>query len=431
MFEKSNLAADHNQLLMDIMKKVAQRHGLACLLHEKPFAGINGSGKHLNWSLADDKGNNLLNPGETPEENLLFLTVLASVIYAVYTHADLLRAAVAAAGNEHRLGANEAPPAIVSIFLGEQLTKIVSMIENGKLTKGKKQDMVDLGIGLLPKFLRDTTDRNRTSTFAFTGAKFEFRAVGSSMNISTSIAVINTIVADAMHMIIDRITAEAKKSGFDAAVLKVLSATIKESKAILFEGNNYSDEWIKEAAKRGLPNVASTAEALKALVTPKAIKLFEKHGVFSKVELKARYHIWLETYEKVIDIEAKALREIVNTMVLPQAYEYQSDLSAGFIEMQELQSEASVKFVEGAIEDRKEALERLSEEIFYNRKNIKKLNAALEKCQAEGLEKRAAMLFSEVKPNMEHIRRHVDAIEAVMPDDLWSLPKYREMLFIK
>jgi glutamine synthetase len=431
IYEKSNLAADHNQLLMDIMKKVAQRHGLVCLLHEKPFAGINGSGKHLNWSLADDKGNNLLNPGDAPEENLQFLTVLTAVIHAVYTNADLLRAAVASAGNEHRLGANEAPPAIVSVFLGEQLTRIVGQIESGKLTKGKKQSIVDFGVSQLPKFPKDTSDRNRTSPFAFTGAKFEFRAVGSAQNISTGIAVINTIVADSMLLIVDRIKAEEKKSGFEAAVLKVLSSVIKESKNILFEGNNYDEAWVKEAAKRGLQNVASTAEALKALITPKAIALFEKHGVFSKVELKARYHIWLETYEKLIDIEAKTLREIVNTQVLPQAYEYQGDLSAGFIELQELSEEAGVKFIDGAVDDRKEALEKFSEEVFYIRKNLKLLDAALEKIHAEGLEKKTALLFSEVKPQMEHIRKHVDAIEAVMPDELWSLPKYREMLFIK
>jgi len=432
VFEKSNLAADHNQLLMDIMKKVALRHGLVCLLHEKPFAGINGSGKHVNWSLSDDKGNNLLNPGETPEENLLFLTVLASVIYAVYTHADLLRAAVATAGNEHRLGANEAPPAIVSIFLGEQLTKIVEMLESGKLSKGKKQDLIDLGVGMLPKFFRDTTDRNRTSTFAFTGSKFEFRAVGSSMNISTALTVINTIVADAMLMIIDRIKAETKKTEFDAAVLKVLGSIIKETKPILWEGNNYSEEWIKEAARRGLPNVASTSEALKAMVTPKAVGLFQKHGVFSKVELIARYHIWLETYEKVITIEAKTLADMVNTMVIPQAYEFQNDLASGLLDMEKLCAGKSVKICDGALADRREAFEALSADIYHIRKNLKVMDAILEKIhQTEELEKKTQSLFTDLKPQMEHIRRHVDAIESSVPDNLWSLPKYREMLFIK
>jgi glutamine synthetase len=430
IFERSNLAADHNQLLMDIMKKVAHRHGLVCLLHEKPFAGINGSGKHLNWSMADDKGNNYLNPSETPEENLLFLTVLCTVIHAVYTHADILRAAVASAGNEHRLGANEAPPAIVSIFLGEQLTKIVNMIESGKMEKAKKQDLIDLGVKLLPKFMKDTTDRNRTSPFAFTGNKFEFRAVGSSQNISTAIAVVNTIVADSIQIITERIKAEAKSGNFEAAVLKVLQGVIKESKSILFEGNNYSDEWVKEAAKRGLPNVASTADALKAFVTPKAINLFENHGVFSKVELQARYTIWLETYEKVIDIEAKALKEIVSTQVLPPAYEYQTDLAGGFELLKDLADTNTVKFVDGAIEDRKEALVKISEDIYYIRKNIKEMDEILEKAHSMDLEKKAAYFFSELKPHMAHIRRHVDALESVMPDNLWALPKYREMLFI-
>jgi glutamine synthetase len=432
VFERSNLAADHNQLLMDIMKKVALRHGLVCLLHEKPFAGINGSGKHVNWSIADDHGTNLLNPGETPEENLLFLTVLVSVIHAVYTHADLLRAAVAAAGNEHRLGANEAPPAIVSVFLGEQLTKIAAMLEGGRLSKGKKQDVIDLGVGMLPKFFRDTTDRNRTSTFAFTGSKFEFRAVGSSMNISTSLTVLNTIVADSMLLIADRIKSEAKKGGLDAAVLKVLSSVISESKAILFEGNNYSEEWVREAEKRGLPNVASTAEALKALVTPRAVALFEKHKVFSKVELAARYHIWLETYEKVITIEAKTLAEMVNTMVLPQAYEFQNELASGLLDMEKLCSGKSVTLCGGALDDRKEVFEKLSADIYFIRKNLAAMEAILEKISAiDDLEKKTALLFSDLKPQMEHIRRHVDAIESSVPDRLWSLPKYREMLFIK
>lgn len=431
IFERANLAADHNQLLMDIMKKVAHRHKLVCLLHEKPFAGVNGSGKHVNWSMSDDKGNNLLNPGDTPEENLQFLTVLTAVIHAVYTHSDLLRASVACAGNEHRLGANEAPPAIVSVFLGEQLNKIVNMLENGKIEKGHRQDLIDLGVKLLPKFTKDTTDRNRTSPFAFTGAKFEFRAVGSSMNISTSIAVINTVVADSLIIAAERIKAEmAKTTNLNDAVLKVLSGMIKESKPILFEGNNYSDEWVKEAAKRGLPNVASTAEALKAFVKPKAIDLFERHGVFSKVELQARYNIWLEIYEKVIDIEARALAELVKTQVLPAAIDYQSEIASGFELLKDLADSKSVSFVEGVIEDRKELLTTLSADIFYIRKNLKHMDEILQKAHSLDLEGKTALFFSELKPHMVHIRKHVDALEMVMPDSMWLLPKYREMLFI-
>jgi glutamine synthetase len=429
IFERSNLAADHNQLLMDIMKKVAQRHRLVCLLHEKPFSGINGSGKHLNWSLSDNKGNNLLNPGESPEDNLMFLTVLCSVIHAVYTHSDILRASVAFAGNEHRLGANEAPPAIVSIFLGEQLTKIIEMLESGQMTKGKKQDLVDLGVHLLPKFMRDTTDRNRTSTFAFTGMKFEFRALGSSINISTPITVINTIVSDSIQIICDRIEAE-KKSGseFNEAVLKTLSGIVKESRAILFEGNNYSDEWVKEAEKRGLPNIASSVESMKAFISTKAIDLFERQNVFSKVELDARYVIWLELYEKVIDIEARTLLEMVSTQVLPNAYEYQNDIANGFDELMDVAAKAGIS--DDILEDRKELLSSISSHIYYIRKNVKIMAESLERADELELVEKTAFFFSELKPQMEHVRKHVDALEEVMPDNLWQLPKYREMLFM-
>lgn len=431
IFERSNLAADHNQLLMDIMKKVAMRHGLVCLLHEKPFAGVNGSGKHLNWSVADDMGNNLLNPGESPEENLLFLTVLCAVIYSVYTHSDLLRASVAFAGNEHRLGANEAPPAIVSVFLGDYLEKIVEMIESGRFVKSKKQDIVDLGVKSLPRFMRDSTDRNRTSPFAFTGNKFEFRALGSSMNVSTAIAVLNTIVADSLQIICERISAENRTAAdFNTAVLKVLSGVIKESRSILFGGNNYSEEWVKEAAKRGLPNVASSADALKAFVTPKAIDLFERQGVFTKVELQARYIIWLEMYEKVIDIEARTLVEIVNTQVLPYAYEYQSDLACGFDTMGDIAGSGKINLPREILDDRKELLETVSADIYYVRKNIKEIERLLEKVEHMDLESKCVFFFTDVKPQMAHVRKHVDALEKVMPDSMWVLPKYREMLFI-
>jgi glutamine synthetase len=431
IFERSNIAADHNQLLMDIMKKVAQRHNLVCLLHEKPFAGINGSGKHVNWSLADDKGNNLLNPGDTPEDNLQFLTILTAVIQAVYQHSDLLRAAVACAGNEHRLGANEAPPAIVSVYLGEQLTKIVDAIENGKLKKTKKNDSFDFGVGLLPKVLVDQSDRNRTSTFAFTGAKFEFRAVGSSMNISTAIAVINTIVADSFTKIISRIQTEMKSTkDFNTAVLAVLAATIKESKGILFEGNNYSDEWVAEAKRRGLPNEPSTTEALRAFIKPANITLFEKYNVLSKVEMEARYHIWVETYNKVIDIEAKTLRQMVNTQVLPQSYEFQITVANSLDILLDYSQDKHIKLVDGVVDDRKEVFADLSADILYIRKNVKQLAELMTKAEKLGEVDRAKLYFTEVKPVMQHIRKHVDELEAVMPDELWELPKYKEMLFI-
>jgi glutamine synthetase len=432
IFEESNLAADHNQLLMDLMKKVALRHGLVCLLHEKPFAGINGSGKHLNWSLADDKGNNLLNPGDTPEDNLQFLAVLAAVLRAVYYHSDLLRASVAMAGNEHRLGANEAPPAIISVFLGEQLTQILNMLEKGTKSSVSKRDVIDLGVARLPQFNKDSTDRNRTSPFAFTGAKFEFRAVGSSQNISTPIAVVNTIIAESLDYVAEKIRkAQSGGKEFNAAVLSVVSEVVKDTKNIRFEGNNYADEWIKEAKKRGLPNVASTAEALEALTEEKNIALFEKYKVFTKEELVARYHIWIHTYNLVLEIEAQTLNEMVNASVVPAGIEYQHMLAKTIGEVAALKKSAKVKFEEAALNDQKEHLSEVTSKIYYVRRNTKAMMKLLEKAGKLDGEKRAMLYFEELKPLMEHIRKHVDALESVVSDEHWDLPKYREMLFIK
>jgi len=350
IFEESNLAADHNQLLMELMKKVALRHGLVCLFHEKPFAGVNGSGKHLNWSLADDQGNNLLNPGETPEDNLQFLAVLAAVLRAVYLHGDLLRASVALAGNEHRLGANEAPPAIISVFLGEQLTHILNMIERGVKSKVSKRDIIDLGIGRLPKFSKDSTDRNRTSPFAFTGTKFEFRAVGASQNISTPIAIINTIIAESL----DYVSGEIKKAGltgkdFNSAVLKVISVIVKQTKNIRFEGNNYAQAWIKEARQRGLPNIAATHKALEVLIKKENISLFEKYKIFSKEELSARYHIWVHMYNLILEIEANTLNEMVNASVVPAGYKYERLLASALDKLVRLKKSAGLKVKAAAL----------------------------------------------------------------------------------
>ncbi|MBU0548366.1 MAG: glutamine synthetase III, partial [Candidatus Omnitrophica bacterium] len=432
IFEESNLAADHNQLLMELMKKVALRHNLVCLLHEKPFAGINGSGKHLNWSLSDNKGNNLLNPGQTPEDNLQFLAVLAVVLRAVYLHADLLRASVALAGNEHRLGANEAPPAIISVFLGEQLTNILNMIEKGVKSKVSKSDIMDLGIARLPKFNKDTTDRNRTSPFAFTGVKFEFRAVGSSQNISTPIAVINTIIAESL----DYVTAEVKKvtstgKDFNASILKVISKIVKETKDIRFEGNNYAEEWIKEARKRSLGNVASTYESLEALAKKENIALFEKYRVFSKEELIARYHIWMHMYNLTLEIEANTLNEIVNASVVPAGYKYEKLLASILEKIAGLQKSASLRAPTAALKDKKGHLNEVILKIYYVRKNVVKMVKLLEQAKKLSDEKRAKVYFEQLKPLMEHIRKHVDQLECVVPDDAWDLPKYREMLFIK
>jgi len=431
IFEESNIAADHNQLSMELMKKVALRHNLVCLLHEKPFAGINGSGKHLNWSLADNLGNNLLNPGDTPEDNLQFLVVLAAVLRAVYLHADLLRASVALAGNEHRLGANEAPPAIISVFLGEQLTKILNMIEKGAKGKVSKKDIIDLGIARLPRFNKDTTDRNRTSPFAFTGAKFEFRAVGSSQNISTPIAVINTIIAESLDYVAEKIRKESSGKDFNSAVLKVISEIAKETKDIRFEGNNYAPEWIKEAIKRGLPNVASTAESLKDLVKEKNIALFEKYKVFSKEELVARYHIWVHMYDLVLEIEANTLSEMVNASIVPAGMEYEKLLADNLGNIAALKKSAGLKVDAGALADQKTHLADVVGKIYYVRRNTTEMDKLLAKASGLNAEKKAALYFKELKPLMDHIRRHVDDLEKVVSDEHWDLPKYREMLFIK
>jgi glutamine synthetase len=432
IFEESNIAADHNQLLMELMKKVALRHNLVCLLHEKPFAGINGSGKHLNWSLSDDKGNNLLNPGETPEDNLQFLVVLVAVLRAVYLHSDLLRASVALAGNEHRLGANEAPPAIVSVFLGEQLTTILDMLEKGVKSKVSKRDIIDLGIARLPKFNKDSTDRNRTSTFAFTGNKFEFRAVGSSQNISTPITIINTIIAESLDYVATQIkTAKGTGKDFNSEVLKVIIKIIKETKDVRFEGNNYAEEWIKEAKKRGLPNVAATYESLEAFTENNNIALFEKYKVFSKEELIARYHIWIHMYNLTLEIEANILKEMVNASVVPAGYKYESLLASTLRELVSLEKDAELKIEQAVLNDKKQHLSEVASKIYYVRRNTEEMDKLLEESKKLSNEKRAEVYFKELKPLMDHIRKHVDELECVVSDDAWDLPKYREMLFIK
>lgn len=432
IFEESNIACDHNQLLMELMKKVALRHGLVCLLHEKPFGGINGSGKHLNWSLSDDKGSNLLNPGETPEENLQFLIILVAVLRAVYIHADLLRASVALAGNEHRLGANEAPPAIISVFLGEQLSAILDMLENGTKSKVSKRDIIDLGIARLPKFNKDMTDRNRTSPFAFTGSKFEFRAVGSSQNISTPITIINTIIAESLEYVTNQVkTVKGTGNDFNSEVLKVISTIVRETKDIRFEGNNYAEEWIKEAKKRGLPNVAATYEALGAFSEEKNIALFEKYKVFSREELIARYHIWIHMYNLTLEIEANTLKEMVNASVVPAGYKYEKLLARTLHELVELEKGAGLKIDPAALEDKKAHLSDVVSKIYYVRRNTNEIDKLLEKAKESSDEKRAELYFKELKALMEHIRKHVDELECVVSDDTWDLPKYREMLFIK
>ena len=430
VYEESNLAADHNQLLMDLMKKVAHRHNLVCLLHEKPFAGINGSGKHLNWSLATDTGVNLLNPGSTPEANLQFLAVLVAVLRAVYLHGDLLRASIASAGNEHRLGANEAPPAIISAFLGAQLDTILNTIEKGLSAKPTQKDIIDLGVSRLPKFTKDSTDRNRTSPFAFTGAKFEFRALGSAQNISTSIMVVNTIVAESIDYVADEIKKAAKGKDFNAAALEVIAKVITESKDIRFEGNNYSAEWAAEAAKRGLPNEPSTAKALEAYLNADNVKVFEKYSVLTKQELESRYNIWIDIYVKTLEIEAHTLREMVDSNIIPAGLEYQGILSKNLAELTMLKKEAKLDLEDAAYEDLKKHLCEVSSKIYYVRKHTRTMELLLEGMEELDEAKKAQRFFVELKPLMAHIREHCDELESVIADEHWDLPKYREMLFV-
>ncbi len=423
IFEEANLAVDHNQLVMEVLRKVAVKHKLTALLHEKPFAGINGSGKHVNWSLSDDLGNNLLNPGKTPHDNIQFLAFLVATIRAVYLHADILRASIGGSGNDHRLGANEAPPAIISVFLGEQLTKILSDIESGVITEATNAALIDMGISSLPVLSKDNTDRNRTSPFAFTGNKFEFRAVGSSQSISLPATVLNTIVAESLDVLAEKI--KGKGENTKKAIMDVLREEIKVIKPILFMGDNYSGEWEKEAARRGLPNKKTSPEAFKDLVTDKALKLFEKYKVLTGVELKSRYHVRLEKFCKMLDIEANTLLSMVNTQIIPAAIDYQGDLASSIDETMEVMGD-------GFKMDGQKALlgeiAGLLDKLIVMTRDLKK------KCaHASGIENeqsKAEYYSDEIKKYMISIREVSDELEDLMDDSIWTLPKYWEMLFI-
>ncbi|MFI5220757.1 MAG: glutamine synthetase III [Bacteroidia bacterium] len=428
MFEEVNLAVDHNQLLMDVMEKVAERHGLRVLLHEKPFAGVNGSGKHNNWSLITNTGVNLLSPGKTPETNLQFLTFFINVIKAVYEHANLLRASIASAGNDHRLGANEAPPAIMSIFIGSQLTAVINhLIQNTTADKSKNKIRSSIDINKIPEILLDNTDRNRTSPFAFTGNKFEFRAVGSSANCASAMIVLNTIVADQLNKFKAEVDSMIKKgSKKEEAILKVLREYAVSSKNILFEGNGYSEEWVKEARKRGLSNIKTTPEALNAYISPKSKKLFSNNHIFTDRELDARYEIMQENYVKKLDIEAKIISQLAVSHVIPASLEYQHKLS---------QNVASLKSI-GISKTSYTTQIKLIHEIS---KNVKNINDCVEKMYLESKKTHrassthlSALAFcTKVKPLFDEIRQSSDALEFIIEDDLWKLPKYRELLFVK
>jgi len=392
-------------------------------MHEKPFAGINGSGKHVNWSISDNNWNNLLNPGKTPHDNIQFLVFLIATIRAVYKHADILRASVASYGNDHRLGANEAPPAIISVFLGDQLTQILENIQRGTVTKVTNAEIIDLGISSLPTLSKYNTDRNRTSPFAFTGNKFEFRAVGSSQSISFPAAVINTIVAESLDELAEKI--KARGGNTNQAVFDVLKAEIKKIKPVLFNGDNYTKEWETEAAKRKLPNAKTTPAALKALITDKALTLFEKYEVLSRVELNSRYLIYVEKYIKDLEIEVKCLKNICLSQIIPAATAYQKDLTKT---MNGIKDVLGGKTACTAQQDILKNSLDLVNKIYAATKEILAQVDSISTIHDEA--QKAEMLCSKVKTRMDELREYADALEEIVDDELWPLPKFWEMLFI-
>jgi glutamine synthetase len=429
MFEETDIAVDHNQMVMATLRKVALRHDLQALLHEKPFAGINGSGKHCNWSLSiaaenpDLDGTNLLKPGKTPHQNLRFLVFLAAILRGVHRHAGLLRAGIASSGNEHRLGANEAPPAIISIFMGSMLTQVIESIANGKASTNAAQAMIKLGVARLPEIERDNTDRNRTSPFAFTGNKFEFRAVGSSASIAFPIVLLNAAVAEALDEITEAVRSHLKRGkSVDDVVLGVVGPIFKETAPIRFEGNNYSEEWVKEAGKRGLPNLRRSPEALEQLVTKQSRGLLIKLGIFNKAELESRYHVRVERYIKDMLIEMHTLKEIIDTLVLPAAFSYSGQLATS----------ASHAVAAGITAvPQKAAANEIGELITVLRARRDALESAIEKAEGmhDDLPKQAKLLTSIGADAMAAVRETSDAIELKIADELWPMPKYREMLF--
>ncbi len=429
IFETANVAADHQMLTMETLKRVARRHGLACIVHEKPFAGINGSGKHLNWSLATNTGVNLLDPRDDTHINVQFLTFLCAVIRAVDIHAELLRSSVASAANDHRLGANEAPPAIMSIFLGEMLTDIVEQLESGNPRSTKKGTHLDLGARTLPMIPRHTGDRNRTSPFAFTGNKFEFRAVGSSGNIAWPATVLNTIVAESLDVIASQLEKELGKNFEPAsdqdklvkACKKVLQTIVKQHKRVLFDGDGYTTAWHEEAKKRGLPNHRESVVALEQLGTKKSIDVLKKFGVLSKVEVEARTHIHLEKYTKQVLIEAETAVSMSRTQILPAALRYQTELAEVVAATQAADVDAS---------DAREQLEAYVELVAKLRQAIAGLEHATEHEGSDTVQ-HARHVRDAVRPAMSELRSICDNLETIIPRDLWPIPTYREMLSMR
>ena len=419
VYTPSNDAVDHNQIVMSVMKSVANRHGMVCLLHEKPFDGINGSGKHNNWSMATDRGENLLDPTDHPENNTRFLLFLSAVITAVDKYQDLLRISVASAGNDHRLGANEAPPAIVSMFIGEELGNILNSIENGAKYNEIKAEVLKITSGLIPKFDKDKTDRNRTSPFAFTGNKFEFRMVGSDMSVSAANVVINTIVADALKDYADVLE---KSTNLNASVLELVKKSYTEHKRIVFNGNNYSDEWVKEAEKRGLLNLKTTVDALPYYLEKKNIDLFVRHGVLTETEIRSRYEIQLDSYAKLIDVEAKTMARMARREILPASIGYSDELANG------LSAKAAI-----GIDIAKTADKRLIDKLIALNDKLLKATGKLEKDIKTSSSMKDALTLARYNrdamiPDMDKLRAIADELETLVDKTYWPFPTYTEIL---
>jgi glutamine synthetase len=417
VFTTTNIAADHNQLVMETMQKVALRHGMVCLLHEKPYAGVNGSGKHNNWSLSTDDGINLLDPGNTPEDNAQFLVFLAALLKAVDTHADIMRGTCGSSGNDHRLGANEAPPAIISVFLGQELSDLLANVAAGKKVCSEEGacKFLKIGVDSLPELPKDNTDRNRTSPFAFTGNKFEFRMCGSSQSISGPNVALNTIAAEALDEIANRLE---KAKDVNKEILAILQETVKNHGRIVFNGNNYAAEWVTEAKKRGLANTRTTVDALKSFVTPKAIKLFGKYKVLSKDELHSRYEIYVEQYAKHINIEAQVAMQMVKRRYMPAVIRFMTELGN------------SVNAAGKHAGVQKELLAQTGKLLAGVAKKLAKLEAETAKAQGIAKFDKQAMAFrDQVMPALTALRQDVDSLETIMPGDLWPVPVYSDLLF--
>ena len=422
VFDTTNVAVDHNQLTMEVMKKVADKHGLVCLLHEKPFEGINGSGKHNNWSMITDTGVNILDPGKTPAENTQFLIFLTAVIKAVDEYADVLRISVASAGNDHRLGANEAPPAVVSVFLGDELTEVLKSIENDEYFAGSRAVQMDIGAKVLPHFVKDNTDRNRTSPFAFTGNKFEFRMLGSEASVANPNIILNTAVAECVHQFAEQLK-DVPEDKMEDAIHELIKKTIIDHKRVIFNGNGYTDEWIEEAAKRGLFNLKSTPDALPQWIADKNIELFTKYHIFTKEEIESRYEIWLESYSKILNIESNTMVEMVQKDFLPSVFAYIDKIAATAVAKKSVVADVSTASEGKLIKE----LSQLADEISTGLDTLKADTAKA--LATEDPLANAKAYQTVVLSDMETLRKSVDAAEVLIPDALLPYPTYDKLLF--